>query len=64
MLKRIQLKDVIHDLQRQFKPAKVFDTNSKAGHSISSIHFDDRGEYLISSSTEGMMELYNAREGT
>lgn len=51
------------ELLGSLKPAKVLTEHIEPGSSFTSLDFDDKGEFLITSATDEAMQLYNCRTG-
>lgn len=52
----------VQDVVKQYRPAKHF-TNTREGSYVTSLDFDDQGEFMVAASTSDEMTVYNIKEG-
>ena len=53
----------VQDVVKQYRPAKHF-PSAKEGAYVTSLDFDDTGDYLVAASSSEEMTTYNVKEGT
>jgi WD40 repeat protein len=55
--------DLLVRVQSAFKPAKVFRNHNDPSKQFTSLSFDSRGEYLITSNQDETLQLFDVRSG-